>query len=640
MVATCLSVVLQGIHSWVGNHTIYLPYALRYDELPQFENDAFHATLHNFISGYWWLLRQIATTETIDYWLWASHLLARLVLIYSLLSLALEMTGRVLTKSSLWATAMVVAVTPFLVGFSVIGDHNLFHETFSHTDLANATALLAVVLLIRQAWSVAFVVIGITFDLNAFVGIWVFTASLASAMSAGPSGIAASLRTILKPVACFAVVASPCLLWALSVSTTQHSVPFSYVQYLREYYPQHFLIEAVRPWDLVDFVIKASITLFVLVSAGQKVLLRFYLALLGILLFGTALPYVLDVPLLLNLHLLRVDGLMQFLSVAALMGALLRMLASRSRMDDLRAIEIIFIVALLLGQWILLAGSLLAVTLNGVRLARAAMLLVALVAVTAILQAGLSGVSSEDLRVLIKSAIGSVGIVLLGLFLGSAVLLPAEPRLRNDKLSVGAIILLSLVVGVASAAKVMDSRVVMVSALACLIAVHRAKPALLAKWSVLMLVVGFGTVPAVAQRLLVSNEPTQAQRSWSQLVQWVTTHRPSGVFLLPYPLVGHSLPPPDLALMAQVPVWVDWKQGAAVMWSPDYYRTWKRRMTDWEQLNSREEALEYACQMGIENVVVRHNETNLLEEEAILYSNDVYAIARPVCHNVEAGTKW
>ena len=50
-------------------------------------------------------------------------------------------------------------------------------------------------------------------------------------------------------------------------------------------------------------------------------------------------------------------------------------------------------------------------------------------------------------------------------------------------------------------------------------------------------------------------------------------------------------------------VWVDFKRGAAVMWTPSYYQIWRSRVTDIEGLGSFGERVAYASRHGIGYVI-------------------------------------
>jgi hypothetical protein len=55
--------------------------------------------------------------------------------------------------------------------------------------------------------------------------------------------------------------------------------------------------------------------------------------------------------------------------------------------------------------------------------------------------------------------------------------------------------------------------------------------------------------------------------------------------------------------VSQRRVWVDFKRGAAVMWSSSYYPVWRERVTDMLRLSSLDEELAYAARNDVSYVV-------------------------------------
>ena len=55
--------------------------------------------------------------------------------------------------------------------------------------------------------------------------------------------------------------------------------------------------------------------------------------------------------------------------------------------------------------------------------------------------------------------------------------------------------------------------------------------------------------------------------------------------------------------VAQRSVWIDFRRGAAVMWSPSYYEEWHRRVAEVNSLTSYEAEVAYAKRSGIGYIV-------------------------------------
>jgi hypothetical protein len=102
---------------------------------------------------------------------------------------------------------------------------------------------------------------------------------------------------------------------------------------------------------------------------------------------------------------------------------------------------------------------------------------------------------------------------------------------------------------------------------------------------------------------------------WRDVGVWARNSTPStAMFVVPARPRGSGTSEPapsDLALsrtaifefISHRRVWVDYKRGAAVMWMPSYYQTWRTRLTEVEALSSLDERVAYAGRNGIDYVV-------------------------------------
>jgi hypothetical protein len=133
-------------------------------------------------------------------------------------------------------------------------------------------------------------------------------------------------------------------------------------------------------------------------------------------------------------------------------------------------------------------------------------------------------------------------------------------------------------------------------------------------------------IPALAISNGLKNRTLQGwANEWSTLGTWVRQATPrDAAFLIP-PATFKSesgLTPADTGEMmstvfeyaAHRVVWVDFKRGAAAMWSPSYYETWHRRVAETEALTSHQARLAYARDNDLAYVVevcLDRRETNL-----------------------------
>jgi hypothetical protein len=104
-------------------------------------------------------------------------------------------------------------------------------------------------------------------------------------------------------------------------------------------------------------------------------------------------------------------------------------------------------------------------------------------------------------------------------------------------------------------------------------------------------------------------------QEWADVANWARTSTPtSATFIVPPRPDLEARPPPsitDFALslagnfefISHRRVWVDYKRGAAAMWTPSYYSVWHERMTATAAANDHASRLAYAARKGIGYVV-------------------------------------
>ncbi len=99
------------------------------------------------------------------------------------------------------------------------------------------------------------------------------------------------------------------------------------------------------------------------------------------------------------------------------------------------------------------------------------------------------------------------------------------------------------------------------------------------------------------------HSPLVHDAEWVAIASWVRQSDLHGVFLLPIQEPNSAY----FQLLARRRVWVEHKQGAAVMWQPSFYVQWRRRLEEVQALASPEATLAYARQHGIAYLLLNNS---------------------------------
>lgn len=322
--AAALSLLRTGYRFNVGNNAYHLPIVLRFEALPQFADDPFVLSLRNFVSPVYPLLSLVATEDNV-----AALFLAGLVCVHVLTFFALLRIAQACGiggRTEQAAFVFLLVATRVLYQMSPVGADGLLHGVFSHTELARAVALLAIVALLRGRPVWAGALTGLAFALNALVGIWisvpvaVWTVRHLVMPSGGASWAARSKIVLLTGVA-FAVPALPVAVWIARASVGT-AVDFDYRAFLEGYYPAHFLPHVAERWRLVQLAcaLLGGGLAAALLDRGREASLVFA-SLVGVFIAGVLVGLTVEARLVLNLQLMRVDGTLILLSTTFVAAA-------------------------------------------------------------------------------------------------------------------------------------------------------------------------------------------------------------------------------------------------------------------------------------------------------------------------------
>ncbi len=136
------------------------------------------------------------------------------------------------------------------------------------------------------------------------------------------------------------------------------------------------------------------------------------------------------------------------------------------------------------------------------------------------------------------------------------------------------------------------------------------------------------TLPGARHLLLTGRLDRYDARSLSFLAaqRWARAATPPGsLFLAPDWQLRASLTPAFWTLSRR-PVWVDWRQGAAVQWQPAFYPQWRDRMAAVAALSGVERKLDYARAEGIDYLILAPDETLPADAPPAVYDDGLTVI--------------
>ncbi|HEX4272712.1 MAG TPA: hypothetical protein VHZ32_15060 [Rhizomicrobium sp.] len=354
-VLAAVSAQLQGFEFGIDNNVFHIPIVLHWYDLPQFSNDVVMQSLRRYATPVFPILGLFANDTNIAAVFHAAFLLTRGLAIFALFQVMRSCGLRNLYLAAATVSAIFVSA---LYGESIIGRDELLVDIFTHTALAQAIALLGVAGLIRGRLIAAAIAGGLTFDLNAMVGLWYlapFTLVCASQLATAPR---TSARRIVRAVMAFSLVAFPVAIW-IALSQNLGAPDFDYRAYLRDYYPYHFFIGWAE-WSqriVLALQVASGFTAASLLPRNRGNAVLVLLALMLLFLAGITIGQISHSRALLNLHLLRVDGMLTWTIVPLVLTASFAALANMRILPAMGAIATIG--GLIAGDWYIVLGGLL-----------------------------------------------------------------------------------------------------------------------------------------------------------------------------------------------------------------------------------------------------------------------------------------
>lgn len=646
LLLTLVSVSIQGLTFPSGNNLFHLPILLDYAGSAEGPHDAFSQSSENFVSYFWVGLAQVVTEENIEPVIVASHVLLRFLTLLSLYVLLLSL-GQPRQTNRLVAAGFVgiVGLAPLFLNVSPLGRNDQLQHALSHSVAVIPVVLLALVFVMRGRPIWAAVVIGLAFNVNAFVAIWfILCLGLVVLFDARTTQHQHIMKTLGLCALAFLICGAPTGLWILSTLTKARSdgPPFNFLDFIRLYFPGHTFPDVMVP-ELAAFAFAAlcfggalrTITAQLHPQAARRALL-FLAGLLGVLIIGVALPYLTAERLLINLFPLRMDTFVYLIAAALLIAAVARN-PDKPNAEETHSLTWIFgaavaAAAFLNGNALLLLVALWPVAPSlQMRLWTLAMLVLGLVLQVTLTEHLPLLATRGDKEML--SVLAQVVLVLiwayqsergarLGPVLAAVALLPGfalPPVMTAPLYGCAALLILTsqpvlrmgvlcLFVAAGLVAALIHQQMPPTPVLAALL------PALIigaAHW-LPRLSLRLFQYPGFVTALLISIVAgliwtgLNSARSYvilrphpyAELGAWLRANTPPHSTLLP---VNMNL----LSAASRRPVWVDWKTGAVVMWKPSLYSLWHERYLAWRDIQTVSDAARLATDNDIDFVVFR-----------------------------------
>jgi hypothetical protein len=321
--ASAISVLRTGFVFGLTNNINYLPIVARLYNEPQYHDDGFIQSLRYFASGLWLMLSGVEKYfDNVPLLFFVLFFFSRLLSFVGFLCCA-SLLG-VTERRDKIIFSLIVCFIAFLDGYSYAGSGGLFINYFSHSEIANGVALLAIYFAARGRYTAAVVAAGIAFFINAFFAVWLVL-PLTLIGICHLSQRKATIGRISSRVLIGLILCSPLVLVVANgfLANPEFGRPsnLDLASFLRQYYPGHVLIDSISPGEiagLLGVTLIGALALFWPRQAAASELRAAYLGAILVYLIGIVVPFVTRSSLMLNLHLLRSSTIIHLLAALAI----------------------------------------------------------------------------------------------------------------------------------------------------------------------------------------------------------------------------------------------------------------------------------------------------------------------------------
>lgn len=305
LVAAVVSMLLSGYIPFFNNNIYHLTILNADYDLPQFSADPVVQSLRHFSSGFWMLFAGIGHVVPVKLFLAIAFILSRIALFAAALHLArnLGYKGRAFS----WIFLILLAATPLMSGYAP-GGGGLNINYFSHSELANATLVFSLSLLVRRQFGLSAFFVCVTFFLNAFMAVWLapIWALVALTLLDGEQSFGIVIRRTALGIVCGLPLVA-LVVKAVMDGRTGYQLDYSYAAYLRGFFPYHFFLDSLERGDLVRLALLClllpAISLFL--KEKNRAWTALAIGAIGLLAVGSLLPFVTENRMVLNLHFIR-----------------------------------------------------------------------------------------------------------------------------------------------------------------------------------------------------------------------------------------------------------------------------------------------------------------------------------------------
>lgn len=336
-----VTVVRQGFEFGINNNVFHIPIVLGWPALPQFSDDLTIQSLSSFVTPVYPALALVLDESTIQPAFFVLHVVTRVLTCLALYGLV-GLCGVTDRWSRAAALAVVCLVTP-AYGFTPVAKAGMFLSYFTHTELAQAIALFALAAIARGRIGRAGWLAGLAFLVNAFVGVWLLVPlGLAAAGRLRSAEGGAAAGPLLTAAAGLALSAAPVVIWTTRLPAD--AVTFDYRAFLVYYFPDHFMLGGQSADEFaraVGLLMTATAALTVLPRSSSRAFARLMIGILTVFAAGVLVGAFATSRFVLNLHLLRVDGLITWLCLVAVAAGIAHAFSTRRILPSLAACAVV-----------------------------------------------------------------------------------------------------------------------------------------------------------------------------------------------------------------------------------------------------------------------------------------------------------